>query len=205
MPALVLINISLYTKLELPTFTRSKDMMGAQNSKSVSWPWPHPFQGSIGSEVPISTRYEDTKSDAKYRTSASVKDWCMPPRGIAGPRHQSSPNSGHKCRLARPLTLVNFVALRQKCARYPLSAVENFCSGKSGPIKVHQNRLRPVIVMPNLIALSQSKGHQEKRYKFYTLQYWRPRGGSGPKLTSFWSDVQQGPVCQCQISSCTDS
>jgi len=33
---------------------------------------------------------------------------------------QSSPKSGNKCRLARLLTLPNFVALPQKCARYPL-------------------------------------------------------------------------------------
>jgi len=62
----------------------------------------------------------------RQKTSASVKDWCMPPHGITGPPDQSSLNSGNKCRLAKPLTLPNFVELRQKVCE--ISAVENFCS-----------------------------------------------------------------------------
>jgi len=46
-------------------------------------------------------------------TSASVKDWCMSPRGIAWPTNKSSPISGNKCPLPRPITLPNFVTLRQ--------------------------------------------------------------------------------------------
>jgi len=34
--ALVVININLQTKLEVPTFTRSKDMHGAQNIQELS-------------------------------------------------------------------------------------------------------------------------------------------------------------------------
>jgi len=43
------------------------------------------------------------------KTSASVKDWCMLPHGIAGPLYQSSWNSGNKCPLARALKVPYFV------------------------------------------------------------------------------------------------
>ena len=48
---------------------------------------------------------------------------------IAGPMDRSSTNSGNKCRLARPLTLPNFVALQQEICE--ISAVKNLCSRKS--------------------------------------------------------------------------
>jgi len=57
--------------------------------------------------MPVTSLYQ-------YNTSASVKDWCMFPHGIAGPPDQSSSNSGSRWRLARPLTLPNFITLRQK-------------------------------------------------------------------------------------------
>jgi len=47
-----------------------------------------------------------------FRTSASVKAWCMSPRGIAGPLDQSSPNFENECRVASQLTLPNFVTLQ---------------------------------------------------------------------------------------------
>jgi len=45
----------------------------------------------------------------RQKTSASVKEWCMSPHGITGPLDRNEPNLGNKCRLARSLTLPNFV------------------------------------------------------------------------------------------------
>jgi len=42
---------------------------------------------------------------------------------IAEPSDQSSRNLGNKCRLARSITVPNFVALRHKCTRDPLSKI----------------------------------------------------------------------------------
>jgi len=47
---------------------------------------------------------------------------------------QSWPKSGNNCWLARPITVPIFVTLRQKVCE--VSAVENLCSRKSGPIQV---------------------------------------------------------------------
>ena len=51
--------------------------------------------------------------------------------GVGFYRPLSSPNSGNKCLLARPLMLPNFVTLQQEVCE--ISAAENFCSRKSGP------------------------------------------------------------------------
>ena len=59
----------------------------------------------------------------KEITSASVKDWCTSLHGILGPPDKSSPNSGNKCQMARPLKLPNFLVLQQKGAKYPVSKI----------------------------------------------------------------------------------
>ena len=48
-----------------------------------------------------------------YLTRASVKDWRMSPRGIAGAADQSSRNLGNTCPLARPLIVTTFIRLWQ--------------------------------------------------------------------------------------------
>jgi len=53
----------------------------------------------------------------KKTISASVTDWCISPHGNARPRNQSSPKSGKKCPLARPLTVQNFVAIWQEVSK----------------------------------------------------------------------------------------
>jgi len=47
----------------------------------------------------------------------------MSPHGIMGPPDESTPNLWNKCRLARSLTLSNFVMLRQEVLRHPLSKI----------------------------------------------------------------------------------
>ena len=44
MHALVHLRINQQTKFEVPSFTISKDMIGAEINKRVTWPWP-PFYG----------------------------------------------------------------------------------------------------------------------------------------------------------------
>jgi len=61
--------------------------------------------------------------------------------GNARLHYQSSPNLRNKFPLARPLTVQNFVTIRQEVSE--ISAIENLCSLKMWA-KVHQNRLRPV-------------------------------------------------------------
>jgi len=67
------------------------------------------------------------KLSKNHFTSASVKDWCMSPHGVAGPLDQSSRNSENKFRLARPPKIQNFVALRQKVCEI---SVVGFCSSE---------------------------------------------------------------------------
>jgi len=62
-------------------------------------------------------------------------DWCMSPRGNARPHNQSSPNSGNKFPLARPITVQNFVTIRQE-----VSEISAFVLPKMWA-KVHQNFL----------------------------------------------------------------
>jgi len=58
--------------------------------------------------------------------------------GRPGPHNKSSPNSGNKFPLARPLTVQNFVTIRQELSE--ISAIENLCSPKV-LAKLHQNFL----------------------------------------------------------------
>jgi len=77
---------------------------------------------------------------------------------------QSSLNSGKMCPLARPLTLPNFVALRQKLCE--ISAVENLCSRKSGPnfTKIGDDLLLTNVPSSCKISLrSRPNGVREKR------------------------------------------
>jgi len=43
MPALVLVSINLHTKCEVPSYTRSKDIMRPHIWKWVTWLWPRPY------------------------------------------------------------------------------------------------------------------------------------------------------------------
>jgi len=91
--------------------------------------------------------------------SASVKDECVSPNGIAGSPDRSSLNSGNKCQLARPLMLPNFVALSKICA----------------PAKVDQSSpqwnvtcyAQMPLVVPNFITLSQNM--YEKSVTIFSL------------------------------------
>jgi len=38
--ALTLLCVNQHTKFEVPSFTNSKDMIGAKLKKRVTWPWP---------------------------------------------------------------------------------------------------------------------------------------------------------------------
>jgi len=49
--------------------------------------------------------------------SASVTDWCMSPHGIAEPLNQSSPNSGNKYPLARPIIMQKFCGDQTRSVR----------------------------------------------------------------------------------------
>jgi len=50
-----------------------------------------------------------------HKSYKCASEWLMHVAvcGIAGPPDQSSPSSGNKCRMARPLTMPNFIALGQ--------------------------------------------------------------------------------------------
>jgi len=65
----------------------------------------------------------------------------MSPHRITVSQGQSSPNSGTKCRLTRPLTLPNFVRLRREVCE--ISAVENLLSPETWT-EVHQNPLKVI-------------------------------------------------------------
>jgi len=116
---------------------------------------------------------------------------------------QSSPNSGSKCRLARPLTVPNFVTLWQEVCEIP--TVENLCSPKKC-IKISQiedllhtnaphhakfHRARPIWV-------------QERVTIFFLLPsvFWHSMGPPGPKLShqSWPWCTARPPLSNCQIS-----
>jgi len=139
-----------------------------------------------------------TNDATKVETSASVKNWCISPHGIVGFLDQSSPISGNRCRLARPLTPPNFVALRQEA--WEISAVENFCRSKKWT-KVHQNPLRPATHQSP--SLRQISSLSTKRCARKTLQifihpsvFWLPRETPERKFTSLSPDIDQGPLYQ---------
>jgi len=50
MHALVLRCINQHMKSEVPSFTNSKDMIGAKFKKRVMWPCPRSLRGSLSSQ-----------------------------------------------------------------------------------------------------------------------------------------------------------
>jgi len=108
----------------------------------------------------------------------------MSPHGIIGPQNQSSPNSGKKCTLARPLSMHNFVAIRQEVSE--IYAIKNSCSRKSGPKFTKTLKTcypLKIPIMPNFIKIGETMHLGEKRYKFfYILQYFgSPGEPPGPR------------------------
>jgi len=133
-----------------------------------------------------------------------VLDWRVSPQGIAGPQGQNSRNSGSKCRLARFRMVPNFVTVRQEvCCE--ISAVENFCSRKSGRrfTKIPQDLLHapmPVITQ-NFIALRQTM--YEKNVSIFSV-FWRPWVNSWAELhqSQHWCVARPGlPMCQISFPS----
>ena len=113
----------------------------------------------------------------------------------SGTPDQSSPKSENKCRLARPITLPNFVALRQKCARYPLWEI--FSPGKLNQRSPKSLKIcyAPMpLSVPNFIALDQTMYEKSAtKNVLHPSVFWRARGLPGPKFTSPGIDIQQGP------------
>jgi len=88
------------------------------------------------------------------------------------PLNQSSPNSGKRCPLARPITMQNFVAIRQEQSE--INAIENLCSRKSGTkfTKKTCYLLKPSIV-PNFIEIGETT---LEHYNFlHPSIFWLPR------------------------------
>ena len=103
-----------------------------------------------------------------------MKDWCMSPHGIAGLQDQSSPNSGNKCRLARPLTPPNFVALRQEVCEIP--ADRKFLLPGNVDQRLEPKSLKTCYApMP----LCQSLTNM-----LHPSVFWRLRGTRRPKFTN---------------------
>ena len=115
-------------------------------------------------------------------------------RGTPGPKFT---NSGNKCPLAKPITIPNFLAQQQEV--YEISAVENLCFRKSGPMftQIRNDLLRTKCPLSWEISSRRPNDVQEKQYRtFYTVQYFgATKGPPGPKIHQCWSWLV------CQISS----
>jgi len=154
-------------------------------------------------DVMLVAQWHRAKSDSLF-ASASVTDWCMSLNGIARPQNQSSPNSGKKCPLARPLTMQNCVAIRQEVS--DVSAIKNLFS----PKKVGRNSpkslktcypLKPSI-MPNLIQIGETTLEKSVTKVFLPPTiFWLPRGTPGPKVTIWVVGYTNPPIAACKISS----
>ena len=108
--------------------------------------------------------------------------------GIAGPPNQSSPKFLKTWHTPIPLTLPNFVALRQKCARYPLSKI---CApGKRGPkfTKIGDELLRTNAPRHAIFHRARQTMHQKKSYKFcpHPSVFWRSRGDPLGQRSPIW-------------------
>jgi len=107
----------------------------------------------------------------------------MSPHGTAGPLDQSSPNSGNKCQLARPLKPPNFIALRQKVFR--ISAFKNFLPRRRGKLDQSSPKLPKTCHGPNAHHCAKfhrtlSNDVRETCYKlFIHLCILAPRGPLG--------------------------
>jgi len=112
-----------------------------------------------------------------------VNDWCKSPHGFADPRDESLRNSGNKCRLARPLTMPNFVILLQKMSEIP--AIENLCSWKSGPkfTKIWDDLLR---TNAPYFARSVKRCTRKALQFFYILKYFGALGDSLGQSSLIW-------------------
>jgi len=118
-------------------------------------------------------------------------------------------NSGNKFRMASPLTLPNFVALRQECARYRPSKI--YATGKVDQSSSKSlNKLSATHQCPSLCEISSrsARNVRGKSYRFLHLSVcWRPRGPllqslpisavmysnarttNVPKFAQFWQPV----------------
>jgi len=140
----------------------------------------------------------------KKLTSASVTDWCMSPHGIAGPQNQSSPNSGKKCPLAKPLTMQNFVAIGWEMPE--IYVIENLCSPKKWA-KIHQNQLRP----PPHKASHHAKFHWETTLEKSVTNFLHPSifwlESGTPWAKGNWAGcwgTSPPPLATCKILSRSD-
>jgi len=84
---------------------------------------------------------------------------------------QSSQNSWNKCRMARPLTLSNFVVLWQKVCQ--ISTFKNFWPPRQkldqSSLKLHKTCYGPMpAIVPNFIALGQTM-YKKRVTKIYSL------------------------------------
>jgi len=100
--------------------------------------------------------------------------------------------------MARPLTLPNFVALRQQVCE--VSAVENLSCWKSGSnfIKMGDDLLGTNAPHRAKCYRAAAKRCTRKALQiFYTLRYFgAPGGPPGPKFSNLGSDIQQRPLYQ---------
>jgi len=130
----------------------------------------------------------------------------MSPHGMAGPLDRSSPNSGYKCPLARPLTLPNFVTLRQNVCE--ISAAENFRFRISAPkfSKIVDDLLRTNASRHAKFCLRSAKRYMKKALQNISTPFSRPilachgdlLGQSSSLLALMYG---KAPVSTCQISS----
>ena len=123
----------------------------------------------------------------------------MSPHDIAGPPDQSSPNSGNKCRLARPPNAAKFRHpptrnVRDiRCRKFVLP--EKWT-------KVHQNSRRPATHRRPYHAKFHRVRPKDVREKLYNFLHpsvlWCPRGNSCVKVhqSSLGHHVHQDPLYQ---------
>jgi len=115
---------------------------------------------------------------------------------------------GSKCRLAGPLTVLNFVTLRLKCPRYLLSKI---CAPRtSGPelIKIRQYLLRTNALHCAKFHRARPNDVWEKRYKIilHSSAFWRLRWAPWAKVYQPWHWCTARPeLPMCQISSSSDT
>ena len=124
----------------------------------------------------------------------------MSPHGIARPQNQSSPNSGKKCPLARPLNMRNLVAIGW--GMFEISAIKICTPRKSGP-KFTPKSLKtccPVKHLPHHAKFHRDRWNHlgEKRYKnLHPSIFWLPRGIPGPKVTVWLMGYTNLPLATC--------
>jgi len=136
----------------------------------------------------------------------------MSPHGIAGTQDRSSPNSGNKCRLARPQTLPNFIALGQTMYE---KSVTNFLHpsviwrpmgppGQYSPILVLMYSKAPSINLPNSVPFWSTRYLLPNLISSISLTTW-PTKNSKRHVSAYCATTTRGHKFWRKAASLWDS